>query len=64
MRYSHLLTRLTVLLASVLLMSCAELRGMNVGGYDLTPLADAGDKLEKSTAGTSEQEEADISRAQ
>ncbi len=62
MRYSRLLTRLTVLLASVLLMSCAALRGVNVGGYDLTPLADAGDKLAKSTAGTSEQEEADIGR--
>ena len=60
MRYSHILSRTCVLLASVLLMSCAALRGVNVGGYDLTPLADAGDKIAKSTAGTSEQEEANI----
>lgn len=62
MRYSRLLSRLTVLLASILLMSCAALRGVNVGGYDLTPLADAGDKLAKSTADTSEQEETNIGR--
>ncbi|MEZ5539997.1 MAG: M48 family metalloprotease [Pseudomonadales bacterium] len=60
MTYSKILSRLTLLLASTLLMSCAEMRGMNVGGYDLTPLADAGEKLSKSTAGTSEQEEDNI----
>lgn len=62
MRYSRWLTHLTVLLTAALLTSCAEMRGMNVGGYDLTPLADAGDKLAKSTADTSEPEEADIGR--
>lgn len=50
------------LISSCLLLSCAEMRGLNVGGYDLTPLADAGDKLAKSAAPTSEQEEAEIGR--
>ncbi len=62
MHISKWLSRFLVLLTAVLLMSCAEMRGMNVGGYDLTPLADAGEKLSKSTAGTSEQEEDDIGR--
>lgn len=60
MSISKWLSRFFVLLTTVLLMSCAEMRGMNVGGYDLTPLADAGEKLSKSTAGTSEQEEDNI----
>lgn len=38
------------------------MRGMNVNGYDLTPLADAGDKLAKGTAETPEQEEVEIGR--
>jgi predicted Zn-dependent protease len=62
MRYSTMISRLTILLASGLLMSCAAMRGVNVGGYDLTPLADAGDKIAKSTAGSTEQEETEIGR--
>ena len=62
MRYSKVISRLSILLASLLLMSCAAMRGVNVGGYDLTPLADAGDKLAKSSAGTTEQEETEIGR--
>lgn len=59
---SPLTTGLAVVLTTLLLTSCAAMRGVNVGGYDLTPLADAGDKLAKSTAGTSEQEEAEMGR--
>lgn len=54
--------KLAAVLSSTLLLSCAEMRGMQVGGYDLTPLADAGDKLAKSTADTPEQEEEAIGR--
>lgn len=49
--------KIAAVFSSISLLSCAEMRGMNVGGYDLTPLADAGDKLAKSTAETSVQEE-------
>lgn len=54
--------RLATALSTILLMSCAEMRGMNVGGYDLTPLASAGEKLAKSTTATPEQEENEIGR--
>lgn len=54
--------KLATVLCSALLLSCAEMRGMQVGGYDLTPLADAGEKLAKSTAATPEQEESEIGR--
>jgi predicted Zn-dependent protease len=60
MRPLYYTFRAAVLFSFVLLMSCAEMRGMNIGGYDLTPLADAGEKLSKATAGTPEQEEAEI----
>jgi predicted Zn-dependent protease len=56
------LIKLATVFSSVLLLSCAELRGVNVGGYDLTALADAGDKIAKSSTGTSEQEEEEIGR--
>lgn len=49
--------KLAVVFSSVFLLSCAAMRGIQVGGYDLTPLADAGDKLAKSTAETPVQEE-------
>ncbi len=52
--------KIAAVFSSVFLFSCAEMRGMNVNGYDLTPLADAGDKLAKGTAETPEQEEVAI----
>ena len=49
---------LTALLAgAVALAGCEAMRGMEVGGVSLSPLADAGEKLAKSTSNTSEQEE-------
>jgi predicted Zn-dependent protease len=54
--------KIAALLSSAFLLSCAEMRGMNVGGYDLTPLADAGEKLAKGTAETPVQEEEAIGR--
>lgn len=62
MKNINTVTKLAAVLCSSLLLSCAEMRGMQVGGYDLTPLADAGDKLAKSTADTPEQEEENIGR--
>lgn len=62
MKRIQLIARLATVFSSALLLSCAGLRGVNVGGYDLTALADAGDKIAKSTAGTSEQEEQEIGR--
>ena len=62
MQKLHSTIKIITICSSVFLMSCAEMRGMNVGGYDLTPLADAGDKLAKSTADTPVQEEEAIGR--
>lgn len=56
------LIKFVAVLSSTLLLSCAEMRGMQVGGYDLTPLADAGDKLAQSSAETPVQEEEAIGR--
>ncbi len=54
--------KLATTLSALLLTSCAEMQGMNVGGYDLSPLAAAGEKLAKSTTGASPQEEYEIGR--
>lgn len=54
--------KLAVALSATALLSCAEMRGIQVGGYDLTPLADAGEKLAKSSTTTPEQEEMEIGR--
>ncbi|HSC75424.1 MAG TPA: M48 family metalloprotease [Pseudomonadales bacterium] len=62
MKKLHSTIKIAAILSSVCLLSCAEMRGMNVGGYDLTPLADAGDKLAKGTAETPVQEEEVIGR--
>ena len=60
MQKLHSTIKIIAICSSAFLLSCAEMRGMNVGGYDLSPLADAGDKLAKGTAETPEQEEAAI----
>lgn len=56
------LVKFAAIFSSAFLLSCAEMRGVQVGGYDLTPLADAGDKLAKGTAETPVQEEEAIGR--
>ena len=62
MKNLHSIIKIAAVFSSVFLLSCAEMRGMQVGGYDLTPLADAGDKIAKGTAETPEQEEMEIGR--
>jgi len=62
MKNLHSTIKIAAIFSSVFLLSCAEMRGVNVGGYDLSPLADAGDKLAKGTAETPEQEEMEIGR--
>jgi predicted Zn-dependent protease len=49
---------LTTLAASLLLISgCEMLRGMDVGGIDLTPLADAGEKIAKAGPASAQEEQ-------
>lgn len=60
-RHSICLSSL-LLCATLGIAGCELMRGMEVGGVSLSPLADAGEKLAKSSSGTSEQEETAMGR--
>lgn len=62
MKNSYPILKTAAVFSCVFLLSCAAMRGVNVGGYDLTPLADAGDKIAQGTKETPEQEEMAIGR--